>query len=154
MSGATRQTHTGLTLDAILREKNVIDQHQLEEITRVRMAEGGGWAGHFVDAGIITENELLLLGITEAGVPYIPLLQLTIDPGYSSLLSWEYMQTHECVLVDTIGMCTTIVTPNPFQPSLIEHHREQGVEVVLSLCRISEWREHMRRIQEQVGNGE
>ncbi len=61
------------TLDVFLKAKKYVQENQLKEIRRVRNNEGGGWAGHFVDSGCLTENELLRLIIKETGLPYIPI---------------------------------------------------------------------------------
>lgn len=136
-------------LDAILRERGKIQDEQLAEIQRVRAAEGGGWAGHFVDAGCLTENELLQLVLAETGLPYLPLLQVAPNEELLHEFTADFMTSFECFPVDRLGPVLTLATPNPFQPELLRSRNSKYQEVLLFVCRVSEWRECMRRLAEE-----
>lgn len=147
---ARKQSISDMTLEQILLEKEIIDQSQLMEIERVRSVEGGGWAGHFLDAGMVTENELLLLAINDAGAPYIPILQVNVDIEMVRDLSIEYLEEHEAIPIDAIGTCMTLATPNPFQPELVRNHHGSSTEVLLFSTRVGEWRECIRSLKEKI----
>jgi len=138
------------TLDGFLLEKNRVPPDRLEEIRRVHAVEGGGWAGHFVDAGAITENELLHLLITETGLPYMPVLQVTVADELMREFTLSFLQTFECLPIDSIGPVLTLATPNPLQPELLRSRSTPQRSVQLYLCRVSEWRESMRRLREKM----
>jgi hypothetical protein len=137
-----------LTLDEFLLAKNRIGEEQLAGIRRVHASEGGGWASHLVDAGAITENELLQLLLAETGLPYLPLLQMTIADDLLREFTTDFLQTFECVPLDRVGPVLTMVTPNPFQPELFRSRGTRQTTIHLYLCRVSEWRECLRRLQE------
>lgn len=137
------------TLDEFLLEKNKVTEEQLADIRRVHAEEGGGWAGHLVDAGVITENELLQLLLTETGLPYLPLLQVTIPDELLREFTPAFLRTFECVPLDRMGPVLTMATPNPFQPELLRSRATRQTSIGLYLCRVSEWRECLRRLQEQ-----
>jgi hypothetical protein len=145
---SSKQNHR--TLDEFLLEKNRVPPERLEEIRRVHVAEGGGWAGHFVDAGAITENELLQLLIAETGLPYMPVLQITVAEEVMREFTLSFLQTFECLPIDSIGPVLTLATPNPLQPELLRSRDTAQRTVQLYLCRVSEWRESMRRLYERV----
>ncbi len=137
------------TLDQFLKERHRVQEDQLGEIQRVHAIEGGGWAGHFVDAGIVTENELLQLILTETGLPYIPLLQVNASDDLVNEFTSEFLQTFECYPIERLGPVLTMATPNPFQPELVRSRASRTDEVRLFVCRVSEWRERMRQMMEK-----
>ena len=137
------------TLDQFLKDRHRVQDDQLAQIQRVQAVESGGWAGHFVDAGVITENELLQLIMTETQLPFLPLLQVNTADELVKEFTPEFLQTFECFPVERLGPVLTIATPNPFQPELIRSRATKTDEVRLFLCRVSEWRECMRRLEEK-----
>ena len=149
-ASARRRGWRDMTLDQLLLERGVLDQDQLSEIQRVRAMEGGGWAGHFVDAGVLTENELMSLAISETGLPYIPLLQVTTPSELIQEFSYDFLMGFECFPVDSVGPCLTVVTPNPFQPDLVRSREWRTRSISLFVGRMSEWRERMRRSQQET----
>ena len=142
---ATAPLWSRKSLDVFLKEKNRVQDEQLEGIQLVRAAEGGGWAGHLVDAGCVTENELLQLVLVETGLPYIPLLQVTIAQDLFAQFTAEFLRTFECMPIDRIEPVLTLATPNPFQQELLRSRDSRYQEVRLFVCRVSEWRECLRR---------
>ncbi len=146
MARATLHTHK--TLDELLLEKNRITEAQLAEVRRVHALEGGGWASHFVDAGCISDNELLQLVISETSLPYLPLLQVTPRLELMEEFTPDFLNTFECFPVDEIAPVLTIATPNPFQPELLRSRKTAVRDVQLFVCRVSEWREFLRRVAE------
>jgi hypothetical protein len=139
-----------LTLDEFLLEKNRVTTDQLAGIRRVHAMEGGGWAGHFVDAGAITENELLQLLMTETALPYIPVVQISIADDLLREFTPDFLHTFECLPMDRIGPVLTMVTPNPLQPELFRSRGTSQTAIHLYLCRVSEWRECLRRLQDKL----
>jgi len=139
------------TLDEVLLQKRRITEEQLAEVRRVHALEGGGWASHFVDAGCISDNELLQLVISETGLPYLPLLQVAVRPELLEEFTPSFLMTFECFPVDEIGLVMTMATPNPFQVELMRSRKSAGREVQLFVCRVSEWRECLRRVIEKTG---
>ncbi|GEM_PF-1420758 len=139
-----------VTLDEFLLEKNRISAEQLTGIRRVQALEGGGWAGHFVDAGAITENELLQLLLAETALPYIPILQISVADDLLREFSLDFLRTFECLPMDRIGPVLTMATPNPLQPELFRSRGTSQITIHLYLCRVSEWRECLRRLQEKL----
>lgn len=137
------------TLDAVLLAKRRITEEQLAEVRRVHALEGGGWASHFVDAGCISDNELLQLVINETGLPYLPLLQVSVKPELLEEFTLDFLTTFECFPVDEITPVLTMATPNPFQPELIRSRKTAARDVQLFVCRVSEWRECLRRVTEK-----
>ena len=140
------------TLDMFLKERNRVTDEQLADISRVHALEGGGWAGHFVDADIITENDLVRLIIEATLVPYLPILNVSFRDELVNEFAIEFLQTFECIPVDRIGPLLTIVTPNPFQPELIRSRTTKINVVELFICRVSEWREVMKRIMDKAND--
>ena len=134
------------TLDNFLKNKNYVEDNMLKEIQRARNNEGGGWAGHFVDSGCLTENELLRLIIEETGLPYIPILGVTPPEHLLNEFTFDFMKAFECFPVDKIGHILTIATPNPFQQELIRSRQTSDCEIELYVCRVSEWREKIRLV--------
>ncbi|MCX7847195.1 MAG: hypothetical protein N2595_04090 [bacterium] len=139
------------TLDELLLVKRRITEEQLAEVRRVQAIEGGGWASHFVDAGCISENELLQLVISETGLPYLPVLRVTLKPDLVREFTTEFLTTFECLPIDEIPPVLTLATPNPFQVELLRSRKSAVREVQLFVCRVSEWRECMRRITQERG---
>jgi hypothetical protein len=133
------------SLDLYLKEKGRLSDDQMAEIKRVRTAEGGGWAGHFVDAGCISENELLQLIVEETNLPYFQLMHFNPSDAVVQEFTRDFLTTFECFPVDRIGPVLTLATPNPFQSELFTVHGRGPQEIYLMLCRVSEWRECMRR---------
>jgi len=107
------------TLDQFLKERNRITDEQINELSRVHAIEGGGWAGHFVDAGIISENDLVKLIIESAKIPYLPIINAVISNDLIEEFTIDFLQTFECCPFERIGPLITIITPNPFQPELV-----------------------------------
>jgi len=138
------------TLDAVLKEKGRIQDEQLAEIQRVRAVEGGGWAGHFIDAGCLTENELLQLVMAETGLPYIPLLQVTPPEQLLQEFTMDFLKAFECYPVDEIGPVLTLATPNPFQRELLRSRNSRTREIRLFVSRVSEWRECIRALAQDT----
>lgn len=138
-----------MTLDEVLLAKRRITEEQLAEVRRVHALEGGGWASHFVDAGCISDNELLQFVITETGLPYLPLLQVMVKPEVLQEFTLDFLRTFECFPVDEIPPILTMVTPNPFQAELLRSRNTSAREVQLFVCRVSEWRECLRRVTER-----
>lgn len=141
-----------LTLDEFLRDKNRVSAEQLAGIRRVHAQEGGGWAGHFVDAGAITENELLQLLMTETALPFIPVLQVSVADDLLREFTLDFLRTFECLPMDRIGPVLTMATPNPLQPELFRSRGSSQTTIHLFLCRVSEWRECLRRLQDKLQN--
>ena len=137
------------TLDIVLLEKGRIHDEQLDEIRRVRAAEGGGWASHFVDAGLVSENELLQLVLADTGLPYFPLLNLTPSDDLLDEYTREFLITFECLPVDKLGPVYTMATPNPYQNDLVLSRQSHVREIQLYVCRLSEWRECIQRLDER-----
>ncbi len=137
------------SLDDFLKSKNYVEDNLLKEIQSVRNVEGGGWAGHFVDSGCLTENELLRLIIEETGLPYIPILGVTPPDQLLSEFTFDFMKAFECFPVDKIGHILTIATPNPFQQELIRSRQTNDCEIELFVCRVSEWREKIRLVTQK-----
>lgn len=138
-----------VTLDELLLSRRKITEEQLAEVRRVHAIEGGGWASHFVDAGCLSENELLQLAISETGLPYLPLLRVNLRPELVKEFTVEFLTTFECVPVDEIPPVLTLATPNPFQPELWRSRSSAVREVQLFICRLSEWRECLRRMTQE-----
>ena len=132
------------SLDDFLKSKNYVEDNLLKEIQTVRNTEGGGWAGHFVDSGCLTENELLRLIIEETGLPYIPILGITPHEDLLNEFTMDFMKAFECFPVDKIGHILTIATPNPFQQELLRSRNTTDCKIKLFVCRVSEWREKIR----------
>jgi len=132
------------TLDKFLKNKKIIQNQQLKELEHIRNVEGGGWAGHFVDSGCLTENELLRLIIEETGLPYIPIISVTPPDHLINEFTFDFMKAFECFPVDKIGNILTIATPNPFQQELFRSRNTKDCMIRLFVCRISEWREKIR----------
>jgi hypothetical protein len=141
---------TKKALDVYLGEKGRIEDGALVEIARVRAAEGGGWAGHLVDAGCVSENELLQMMVEETNLPFYQLVKFTPSDKLVQEFTRDFLVTFECFPVDQIGPVLTLATPNPFQPELLTLRGNGPEEVHLLLCRVSEWRECMRRCFEAV----
>jgi len=137
------------SLNDFLKSKNYLENNMLKEIQRVRNDEGGGWAGHFVDSGCLTENELLRLIIEETGLPYIPILGVTPPDQLLNEFTFDFMKAFECFPVDKIGHILTIATPNPFQQELIRSRQTANCEIELFVCRVSEWREKIRLVTQK-----
>ena len=140
------------TLDALLKSKKYVEDNQLKEIQNVRNAEGGGWAGHFVDSGCLTENELLRLIIEETGLPYIPILGISPHEDLLNEFTFDFMKAFECFPIDKIGHVLTIATPNPFQPELLRSRNTADCKIKLFVCRVSEWREKIRLMTQSKNN--
>jgi len=138
------------SLDIVLLEKGRIREEQLNEISRVRAAEGGGWASHFVDAGLVTENELLQLVLADTGLPYFPLLNFKPADDLLDDYTRDFLVTFECLPIDILGPVYTIATPNPYQNDLVLSRQSHIREVQLLVCRLSEWREYIQRLDELV----
>ena len=138
------------TLDAVLIERKIVQENQLSEIRAARLTEGGGWAGHLVDAGCLTENELLNLVIKITGLPYISLLGITPSEELIDEFTINFLKTFECYPIDKIGQVIVMATPNPFQPEILKSRISQTCEIKLFVCRVSEWREKIRRIEEEI----
>ncbi len=136
-----KQTWMSNSLDAFLKEKGYVNDSQLQEIKQVRADEGGGWAGHFVDSGCITENELLQLAISETGLPYFPLLRVKTKEDLLQEFTIDFMETFECYPVDCIGPALILATPNPFQIELVRSRSSRIRKILLVVTRVSEWRE-------------
>jgi len=136
-----KKTWISNTLDIFLKEKGYVTVEQLQEIKQVRVDEGGGWAGHFVDSGCITENELLQLIITETGLPYFPLLKSKPPDDLLQEFTVDFMETFECFPVNNIGPVLILATPNPFQLELIRSRSSKHRKIMLVVTRVSEWRE-------------
>lgn len=137
------------TLDQFLRERQRVQDDQIAAIRRVHAVEGVGWAGHFVDTGVITENELLQLIMAETGLPYLPVLQINVADDVVKEFTPEFLRTFECYPIDRFGPLLTLATPNPFQPELLRSRASHNQEVRLFVCRVSEWRECVRRASEK-----
>jgi len=137
------------SLNDFLKSKNYLENNMLKEIQRVRNDEGGGWAGHLVDSGCLTENELLRLIIEETGLPYIPILGVTPPDQLLNEFTFDFMKAFECFPVDKIGHILTIATPNPFQQELIRSRQTANCEIELFVCRVSEWREKIRLVTQK-----
>jgi len=140
------------TLDSFLKSKKYVEENQLKEIRSVRNTEGGGWAGHFVDSGCLTENELLRLIIEETGLPYIPILGITHHEDLLNEFTFDFMKAFECFPVDKIGHILTIATPNPFQQELLRSRNTTDCKIKLFVCRVSEWREKIRIMTQSKNN--
>ncbi len=140
------------SLDIFLKNKNYVEDELLKELHHVRNVEGGGWAGHFVDSGCLTENELLRLVIEETGLPYIPILGVTPPEHLLDEFTFDFMKAFECFPVDKIGHILTIATPNPFQQELIRSRHTKDCEIELFVCRVSEWREKIRLMTQKSTN--
>ena len=138
---AKKQTWISNSLDMFLKEKGYVTIEQLQEIKQVRFDEGGGWAGHLVDSGCITENELLQLIITETGLPYFPLLKYKPPDDLLQEFTVDFMETFECFPVNSIGTVLILATPNPFQLELIRSRSSKHRKIMLVVTRVSEWRE-------------
>jgi len=138
---ARKQTWMSKSLDVFLKEKGFVTDEQLQEIKQVKVVEGGGWAGQFVDSGCITENELLKLIISETGLPYFPLLRAKPQEELLQEFTIDFMETFECFPVDIIGPALILATPNPFQPELIRSRSSRARKILLVVTRVSEWRE-------------
>jgi len=136
------------TLDSFLKSKKFVEDNQLKEIQRVRNVEGGGWAGHFVDSGCLTENELLRLIVEETGLPYIPLLGVTPPEELLKEFTLDFLKAFECFPIDKIGHILTIATPNPFQQELLRSRHTEDCRINLFVCRVSEWREKIRLMKQ------
>jgi len=136
-----KQTWMTNSLDVFLKEKGFVNDSQLMEIKSVRADEGGGWAGHFIDSGCITENELLQLVISETGLPYIPLLRIKTPEELLQEFTIDFMETFECFPIDSIGPALILATPNPFQPELIRSRSSRIQRVLIVVTRVSEWRD-------------
>jgi len=137
------------TLDQFLKDKQKVTDVQIAEIAKVHAIEGGGWAGHFVDAGIITETDLVKIIIEESQILYLPLISVNIEDELVEEFTIEFLQTFECCPIEKLGPTITIATPNPFQPELIRSRTSKIGHVELFLCRVGEWREVMRKIMEK-----
>jgi len=136
------------TLDQFLKNKKYVEENQLKEIQRVRNNEGGGWAGHFVDSGSLSENELLKLIIDETRLPYLPILDVTPPDNLLKEFTLDFMKAFECFPVDKIGNILTIATPNPFQAELFRCRATKDCMIKIFVCRVSEWREKIRLISQ------
>jgi hypothetical protein len=141
---------TRTSLDAFLMEKGRLSDEQLQEISRVRASEGGGWAGHLVDAGCVSDNELLQMMVDETSLPFFQLMHLAPSDELVREFTVDFLTTFECFPVDQIGPVLTLATPNPFQPELYTVRSTGPEQVHLLLCRVSEWRECMRRTFEHA----
>jgi hypothetical protein len=140
------------TLDVVLLEKGRIHEEQLNDIRRVRAAEGGGWASHFVDAGLVTENELMQLILADTGLPYFPLLNLKPQQELLDDFTRDFLITFECFPIDQLGPICTIATPNPYQKDLVLSRQSHVQDVELYVCRVSEWRECIQRLDELLAS--
>ena len=136
-------------LDIVLKEKGRVKAEQLEEIRKVRAVEGGGWVAHFVDTGCMTENELINILLADTGLPYISLLNITTPQALLNDYTRDFLIAFECYPIDSIGPVCTLATCNPYQKDLLMARRNELQTIQLFLCRLSEWRECIHRLQEE-----
>ncbi len=100
-------------LNALLLERNLVDQKRLEQALALQKKRGGTLSKILVEEGWVSEKELLSLLGEELNIPPIDLSRFKIDPQVARLIPERLARQYHVIPISQIGDTLVISMADP-----------------------------------------
>ena len=129
----------------LLLEAGILTTEQIEE-TRYSMPPGATIIQHLIASGLITEEQTSETLAYNAGVPFVSLHQLTLDPGVITTFSDEIARKYRAIPIADDGMFLTVAVADPLDLETLDSLPiATGRELNFTCATPSEIHDHLRQ---------
>ncbi|MDO8603397.1 MAG: ATPase, T2SS/T4P/T4SS family [Candidatus Omnitrophota bacterium] len=107
----------------LLISDKTISKAQLDEALKIQKAKGGSLRSILIQAGFITEKDLMSVLSQGLGIPPISLARFKIDPELIKLIPREVANKYQIIPVSRVGNMLTIAMSDPLNIFAIDDIR-------------------------------
>jgi type IV pilus assembly protein PilB len=101
------------SLADVLINQGIVSRQAIDETLRRLGGSTGALGLTLVAEGLLSEDQLARALATQHGLPYDPLTDFRVDPGFYDTISVKLMQRHPFVPITERGGVLTIAIPDP-----------------------------------------
>ncbi|MDP3143479.1 MAG: ATPase, T2SS/T4P/T4SS family [Candidatus Omnitrophota bacterium] len=119
----------------LLIEKKSIKKEDLDDALRRQKDKGESLDKIFLEKGIISEQELLIILAKELNIPPIDLTKYRIDPDLLNVIPERLARQYHIIPISQIGTTITIVMSDPFNIFAVDDLKNlTGLEVDVAMA--------------------
>ncbi|MDD4939741.1 MAG: hypothetical protein PHE18_07750 [Candidatus Omnitrophica bacterium] len=107
-------------LGALLMERGIINQQQLDKALNVQKEKGGLIGEVLVDLGFAKEEDITRALTAQYGFPYLPLANYELNPEIVNIIPSRVARQYLLIPIDKIGSSLTMAMSNPLNEHAIE----------------------------------
>ena len=112
-SSISEQTSSAKKLENILIESGALNSEGITKINEALKKEGGILPEIVVKLGLLGEEDMVSLMVTQQGIPYLPLANYEIDKEIAQLIPRKIAEKFCLIAIDKIGNILTIAMADP-----------------------------------------
>ena len=113
------QEESSQQLERILVENNMLTHDQIRQAADIHSQQGGILAEHIVKLGLLKEEDIISLMVTQLGIPYLQLENYLIEPDVIKLIPKDMARKYYLIPIDKIGDILTLAMADPLNPSAV-----------------------------------
>ncbi len=133
------QTSGAQNLENILIETGAVTSEQVEAARSLQKKEGGILAGSIIKMGVLGEEDLVSIFVTQRGVPYLQLANYEIDAEIVKVVPEKIAKKYCLIPIDKIGNILTLAMADPLDVIAQDEVRKvTGLNVEVFIATISD----------------
>ncbi len=134
-------------LGELLIREEIITKQQLEEALKKKEATGQFLGETLMQAGHITEDELIGFLVRQCRIPHLKLSNFQISPEIAELIPAEICRDHKLLPIDKLGTLLTVAMVNPIDVDALDKLKNSvNLRIKPILCSWADFETLYRRI--------
>ena len=129
--------YTEVDLGAVLLEKKLITESQLEACVQQQRLKGGYLSQHLIDRGYIKDSDLTTCLTCQYGYCYLPLDAYAVAENVLNIIPLDFLRSYCVVPIEKTEKLLTVVMADPTNKGVVDALRQlSGCEIIVFVsCR-------------------